>query len=68
MIQHGRAPNRIDLLTTSTEVGSDEAFANPVSAELDGVPIFLLSKDALIRNKRAVGCPQDLADLQALEE
>ena len=68
MIQLGRAPNRIDLLTSITGVSSDEAFANRVSAELDGVPVFLLSKDALIRNKRAVGRPQDLADLQALEE
>jgi hypothetical protein len=51
-----------------TGVSSDGAFANRVSAELDGVPVFLLSKDALIRNKRAIGRPQDLADLQALEE
>ena len=67
VIQLGRAPNRIDLLTSITGVTADEAFARKVPAELDGVPVFILSKDALIRNKRAVGRPQDIADLSTLE-
>lgn len=67
LIQLGRAPNRIDLLTSITGVTVDEAFASKVPAELDGVPVFILSKDALIRNKRAVGRPQDIADLSTLE-
>jgi hypothetical protein len=66
MIQLGRAPNRIDLLTSVSGVSSDEAFGTKVSAELDGIPVFILGKDALIRNKRALGRPQDLADLDAL--
>lgn len=67
LIQLGRAPNRIDLLTSITGVTADEAFASKVPAELDGVPVFILSKNALIRNKRAVGRPQDIADLSTLE-
>jgi hypothetical protein len=67
MIQLGRAPTRIDLLTGISGVSSEEAFATRVSAELDGIPVFVLGKDALIRNKRAVGRPQDLADLKMLE-
>lgn len=67
LIQLGRAPNRIDLLTSITGVTTDEAFASKVPAELDGVPVFVLSKEALIRNKRAVGRPQDIADLSTLE-
>jgi hypothetical protein len=67
MIQLGRAPNRIDLLTSITGVTTDEAFATKVSAILDGVPVFVLGKDALVRNKRAVARPQDLADLETLE-
>jgi hypothetical protein len=68
MIQLGRAPNRIDLLTSLTGVSTDEAFASRVATDLDGVPVFILSKDALIRNKRAVGRAQDLVDLESLEE
>ena len=67
MIQLGRAPSRIDLLTSISGVHTDEAFATKVSATMDGIPVFMLGKDALIRNKRAVGRPQDLADLESLE-
>jgi predicted nucleotidyltransferase len=67
LIQLGRPPNRIDLLTSITGVTADEALASKVSTELDGIPVFILGKDALIRNKRAVGRPQDIADLNTLE-
>jgi hypothetical protein len=67
IIQLGRAPNRIDLLTTLSGVTNDDAFANKIAAEIDGIPIFVLSKEHLIQNKRAVGRPQDLADLAELE-
>ena len=67
MIQLGQAPSRMDLLTSISGVHTDEAFATKVSATLDGIAVFMLGKDALIRNKRAVGRPQDLADLESLE-
>jgi hypothetical protein len=67
IIQLGRVPNRIDLLTSLTGVTTDEEFDAKVSAIIDGIPVFVLGRDALIRNKRAVGRPQDLADLSALE-
>ena len=67
IIQLGRVPSRIDLLTSLTGVATDEAFDAKVSAIIDGIPVFVLGREALIRNKRAVGRPQDLADLSALE-
>jgi hypothetical protein len=66
IIQLGRVPGRIDLMTGITGVATNEAFATKVPAELSGVPVFILSKELLIQNKRAVGRPQDLADLDAL--
>lgn len=68
VIQLGRPPNRIDLLTSLTGVATDEAFASKIAAEIDGTPIFVLSKEMLIQNKRAVGRPQDLADLDDLKD
>ena len=68
IIQLGRPPSRIDLLTSVSGVSTNEAFTSKISGTLDGIPAFILAKDALIRNKRAVGRPQDLADLAALEE
>ena len=67
IIQLGRPPNRIDLLTSLTGVDNDDAFAAKIAAEIDGIPVFVLSKRHLIQNKRAVGRPQDLVDVAELE-
>ena len=67
MIQLGRVPNRIDLLTGISGVEIEDAFRSRISTEMEGLPVFVLSKELLIRNKRAVGRPQDIADLEALE-
>jgi len=67
VIQLGRASNRIDLLTSLTGVTNTDAFVDKVAAELDGIPVYVLSRNNLIRNKRSVGRPQDLADLAELE-
>jgi hypothetical protein len=68
VVQLGRAPNRIDLLTGLSGIASDEAFRTKISTELGGLPVFILSKELLIRNKRAVARAQDIADLEVLEE
>jgi hypothetical protein len=67
VIQLGRAPNRIDLLTGISGVATDEALRTKIATEMEGLPVFILSKDLLIRNKRAVARPQDIADLAELE-
>jgi hypothetical protein len=67
VIQLGRSPNRIDLLTGISGVAIDDAFRTKIPADLEKLPVFVLSKELLIQNKRAVGRPQDLADLEALE-
>lgn len=66
VIQLGRAPNRIDLLTSITGVSFEEAWANRVPAELDGIPVSFIGRELLIRNKRATERVQDQADLEAL--
>ena len=52
MIQLGRAPTRIDLLTSISGVTIDDAVGTRVSAVIDGIPVFTLGRDALIQNKR----------------
>jgi Nucleotidyl transferase of unknown function (DUF2204) len=66
VVQLGRAPNRIDLLTAITGVGFDEAWRAKVSGELDGLPVSFLGLEALLRNKEATGRDQDLADARKL--
>ena len=60
----------ISLLTprVNVAVSVDDAFRTRISAQFEGIAVFILSKEALIRNKRAVGRAQDLADLKSLEE
>jgi len=68
VIQLGRAPLRIDLLTSITGVEFEEAWKRRVAAELDHLPVYFLDRESLIRNKRATGRAQDVADLEALGE
>ena len=44
IIQLGRVPNRIDLLTSLTGVNTDEAFDAKVSAIIDGFPFSSLAE------------------------
>jgi len=68
VVQIGVPPRRIDILTAISGVAFEEAFANLVVHEVDGLPIPFIGRDALVRNKKASGRAKDLADLEALGE
>jgi len=65
--QIGVAPNRIDVLTSIEGVAFDTAWGRRVASSYGDVPISLLSLDDLLVNKKAVGRPQDLLDVEKLE-
>jgi len=67
VIQLGRAPNRVDLLTRLWGVDFAQAWLRRVPAKLDDMAVAFLSREDLISNKRATARPQDLADAAALE-
>jgi len=67
IIQLGRAPNRIDILTGIDGVSTDAALQNAVEGTLGGLPVRFLGFDELIQNKRASGRSQDLTDAEKLE-
>jgi predicted nucleotidyltransferase len=67
VIQLGRPPNRIDLLTNIYGVTFDEVWSSRVAADLDGLKVFMIGRDALIKNKRATGRAQDIADVEKLD-
>jgi len=64
--QVGLAPNRIDILTLIDGVEFLQAWENHLEIEVDGLIIPVISREDLIRNKKAVGRPQDLADMEKL--
>lgn len=68
VIQLGRAPNRIDLLTGISGVSWAEAWESRVEVDFDGFAIPVIGKNALEANKEATGRPQDLADLARLRK
>ena len=68
VVQLGRPPNRIDLLTSIDGVDFDQAWANKVTANLGGLPVPVIGKAELIANKHATGRAQDLADLKKIED
>ncbi len=65
--QIGVPPRRIDLLTSLTGVRFEEAWASRVHGRLGAIECDFIGKEVLIRNKRALGRPRDLADLEMLE-
>ena len=66
VVQLGRVPNRIDLLTSVTAVSFEEAWKTKIETNLDGLPVWVISKELLVRNKLATGRPQDLADVERI--
>ncbi len=64
----GVKPWRIDILTGIDGVTFDEAWASRVKADFHGVELFVIGRDALLRNKRASGRKKDLVDVALLEE
>lgn len=68
VIELGREPNRIDLLTGLSGVAWAECWASRVEGEMDGLPVNFLGRELYIKNKLASGRPQDLADAQRLKE
>jgi hypothetical protein len=67
VIQLGMPPVRIDLLTSLTGLTWDDAVKGELKGELGGVPVLFLGKEEYIKNKRALGRQQDLADAETLE-
>ena len=67
VVQLGRPPNRIDLLTSIDGVQFAEAWPQKAPGELDGLPVNFLGKAHLLTNKRASARPQDLADVDKLQ-
>jgi predicted nucleotidyltransferase len=67
IIQLGYEPQRIDLLTSAAGIDFATAWENQCPVEVDEITIRIIGLEQLLENKAAVGRPQDLADIDALE-
>jgi hypothetical protein len=63
----GIPPNRIDVLNSIEGITFDEAWPRRVQGRHGDVLMWVIGVDDLITNKRAVGRPTDLIDVEKLE-
>ena len=66
VLQIGLPPRRVDILNRADGITFDEAVAEGISFALEGRTIPVIGFAALIKNKRASGRAQDVADVAAL--
>jgi hypothetical protein len=66
VLQLGVPPRRIDIINRADGITFAEAIADGESFNLEGCEIPVIGRSALIKNKRAAGRPQDIADVKAL--
>ncbi len=66
--QIGVPPRRIDVMTSISGVGFNEAEQTMSTVEVDGMVLPVLGRRQLVANKLASGRPKDLVDAQLLEE
>jgi nitrogen regulatory protein PII len=68
VIQLGRAPNRIDILTGISGVTFEDAWKSREQGKIGDAAVFVISRELLIENKRAANRDKDLADIKLLEK
>lgn len=65
--QMGIAPVRVDILMSMTGLDFDEAWSRRIEVSFEDVTALFISREDLIRVKKALGRPQDLIDVELLE-
>ena len=68
VVQLGRNPDRIDLLTSISGVTFEEAWVTRSEGSLEGTPVRYIGLAALIRNKESTGRAQDRVDVEGLRK
>ncbi|MGB3542974.1 DUF6036 family nucleotidyltransferase [Rubrivirga sp.] len=66
VVQIGRPPLRIDVLTSPSGVVFEDCYRERMVVDVDGLALDVIGLECLKANKAASGRPQDLADLSKL--
>jgi predicted nucleotidyltransferase len=68
IVQLGYPPLRIDILNAIDGVQFKEAMSHRLSQKIDGVVIPFIAKEDFIKNKKATGRSQDIADIKEIQK
>ena len=63
---HLHVPPRVNLMTSIPGVSFDDAWAGRSSGAVDGIPVYFIGRDALLRSKESTGRDRDSADAEEL--
>lgn len=66
VFQIGLPPSRIDILSSISGVGFDEAWSNRLPIRIGDLDVGVIGREDFIANKTAAGRPKDLLDLALL--
>lgn len=70
IIQFGRIPNRIDLITSVNAVTFENAWENRLEEKItiddEEYPVYFIGLEQLIKNKENINRPKDIDDLEFL--
>ncbi len=66
IVQLGRPPNRIDLLTSISGVSFESIWEHRCAGKFGDVHVDYIGREELIANKESVARPQDLLDVKWL--
>jgi hypothetical protein len=66
VVQLGVPPVRIDIITRVSGVSWQQADAGKVSGSYADVPVFFISREDFIANRKVTGRLKDAADIEAL--
>lgn len=67
IFQMGYPPVRIDVITSVEALKFHESFEKRIQKEIDGLEINFIDIEDFKKNKKAVGRPKDLGDLESLK-
>ena len=67
VFQIGVPPGRIDILTQLTGVTFSEAWPGRLRRPFGGVEVDFIGREAFLRNKRLIGRPKDVGDIEGME-
>ncbi|MCK5736310.1 MAG: hypothetical protein KAH21_07510 [Spirochaetaceae bacterium] len=63
----GRSPIQIDIINQASGILFEECYINRKTIRVEGIELSVISRQDLIRNKKASGRHRDLADAEFLE-
>jgi hypothetical protein len=64
----GRSPIKINVINEASGIDIEDCYSRRNVIHIDGIDISLISREDLLKNKKAAGRAKDLADVENLED